>query len=475
MKYTISYEDLTAEQISNIAQELGVDEIEERDYELDFEDLNEEQLERLFNNGYITRCDDCGEYLEHGDEHEVYDSDDSLWKVVCDDCVDDYTEDDDTGRYYDPCNIITLNPNTSYERFVFSGGDSASDSYRCDCCGELFDIDNVRTDESDNCVCCDCYDYHDYCCCAECGEIIASANQYYDDDTESYYCASCYEERGSDVIRDYHHDNNQSELTFRRMPDDDASVTEYLGVELEVEHDGYLSNSSLSEIAKEVSEVVPWDLMIKHDGSLSYGYEMVSDPCTLRFHLEEFPWENICETNIRNGMRSDQADNCGLHVHVSRKSLGEDETEQDMTIAKLIILFERFELEIEKFSRRSSARWASFYKLKADKTNFSEVSKEMCDVLDNHKNCGSSGNRYVAINLTNKYTIEFRVFKGSLNIETLKATIEFVHEIVRFAKASSLIRIQNCKWIDIFYNTKYPELKSYLKRRDLYEHGIVRS
>jgi hypothetical protein len=51
------------------------------------------------------------------------------------------------------------------------------------------------------------------------------------------------------------------------------------------------------------------------------------------------------------------------------------------------------------------------------------------------KDC-RSGDRYEAVNITNRNTVEFRMFKGSLKYEGVIAAIEFCNAIVEFTKPS---------------------------------------
>ena len=45
----------------------------------------------------------------------------------------------------------------------------------------------------------------------------------------------------------------------------------------------------------------------KHDGSLDEGFEIVTHPMTLDFHLHRMPWERIVEEAKRLGYTSHQA------------------------------------------------------------------------------------------------------------------------------------------------------------------------
>ncbi|HCB96026.1 MAG TPA: zinc-binding protein, partial [Ruminococcus sp.] len=71
------------------------------------------------------------------------------------------------------------------------------------------------------------------------------------------------------------------------------------------------------------------------------------------------------------------------------------------------------------------------------------------------------------VNLENTNTIEFRIFKGTLNINTFLAAIQFVVTISSFAKKIKLADIPFTSWRDIFMPSTYPELNNYLKIKEL--------
>lgn len=84
--------------------------------------------------------------------------------------------------------------------------------------------------------------------------------------------------------------------------------------------------------------------------------------------------------------------------------------------------------------------------------------------------------RYVAVNLSNFSTIEFRMFRGTLKYETFIATIQLVDEICRTAVRLCDFEMENLLWSEfvqqINKETK-PELIAYLKSRLLYVNEIT--
>lgn len=83
----------------------------------------------------------------------------------------------------------------------------------------------------------------------------------------------------------------------------------------------------------------------------------------------------------------------------------------------------------------------------------------------------SYSGRYKAINLLNRATIEFRLFRGTLRYNTLIATLQLVHEICEVAFYMSDEEMSRLTWSDFVIRIggqNYPELVQYLKERRLY-------
>ena len=80
-----------------------------------------------------------------------------------------------------------------------------------------------------------------------------------------------------------------------------------------------------------------------------------------------------------------------------------------------------------------------------------------------------SRDRYRAINTTNTDTIEFRLFRGTLRLETFNATLQLVDTLVHLAQDYSVAHIiHRLNWSDIVdYNKNYAALRNYSKERKL--------
>ena len=83
--------------------------------------------------------------------------------------------------------------------------------------------------------------------------------------------------------------------------------------------------------------------------------------------------------------------------------------------------------------------------------------------------------RYVAVNLENTNTIEFRLFRGTLRYKTFLATLQLVDEICFYAIRLSDKEMEELSWSD-FVSRILPnkhELVEYLKYKRLFVNEAV--
>ena len=91
--------------------------------------------------------------------------------------------------------------------------------------------------------------------------------------------------------------------------------------------------------------------------------------------------------------------------------------------------------------------------------------------IDHAKN--SCAGRYTAVNLTNSETVELRLFRGTLKLNTLIATLQFVNHLCEVAISLSDQELQDMSWFDFLDMISEPELIQYLKERRLYVNEPV--
>lgn len=321
---------------------------------------------------------------------------------------------------------------------------------QCDHCGErIWRYDAITDEHTALCSC--CFDEH-YRRCEDCGRIL------HDDDIlwsgDYPYCSSCYD-RIETEIEDY---------SYKPEPIFYGDGNRYFGVELEIDGAGKYDESAAR--IKKQTNVRCEHIYCKSDGSLDEGFEIVTHPMTLDYHMSCMYWEDILQEAVHMGYRSHQTTTCGLHIHVNRDALGENYEEQEKVIERILFFVELHWNELFIFSRRSQHsmnRWAARYGME-------KTGKE---ILDKAKK-GNTG-RYAAVNLCNYSTIEFRLFRGTLKVNTLYATLQFVNRIIDTALTLSEDEIAAQSWSDFVAAVTEPELIRYLKERRIYINEEVKA
>ena len=302
--------------------------------------------------------------------------------------------------------------------------DNSTTYFWCEDCQEWYD-NTYRSFEtaSGNVVCEECR-YEHYVECHDCGSLVYQDNAYYCDDCDNYFCESCWDDHTHEenLLYDYHEFND---WVPHYLPEEinENKPEFYIGHELEID-DG-------SDMEGAVETINSIDGICMHDGSLSYrGIEFISHPLSYKYMLsKEEEYRKTFEHLVNLGYKSHDTNTCGLHFHVTKP-------QNDKVIDRIILFMETYKEEIITLSRRKPEelnRWSRFLSDKRTSIN-SKIIKSLDYIVKNKDYC----DRYMALNLTNNKTIEFRFFKGTLKYETFMADFEFINNLVHFASDLSL-------------------------------------
>ena len=218
--------------------------------------------------------------------------------------------------------------------------------------------------------------------------------------------------------------------------------TIYLGCELEFE-------TSDREVARvKVGKRLRGHAIMKSDGSIRNGFEVVTCPATIDIQLEVFKsFFTDPITELRN------ASNVGMHVHVSRKPLSV------LTVGKLT-----------RFMNHPDNK--AFIELLAGRANntYCRQDRGRAEHLSYPLLYPTGGDRYNVLNLNNQNTIEFRIFSTPLSYEDFASKLQFIQALVDYSKpcAVNLSAYAHAKFEEFIkwvkQNTKsYPELAIKLK------------
>lgn len=245
----------------------------------------------------------------------------------------------------------------------------------------------------------------------ECVVDCDDDNFYWDDDADQYVHNNYQSEPR--VLGGYHDSKRRQQIIHDPWSD---ARSRWLGVELECE----IRNDDVSreEKARQLNDIINGGeigkrVFFETDGSLNNGIEIISQPMSMPMHTELWTW--LKNSDAIRYMRSHNTSTCGLHVHVSRGPLTQDQ------IAKMVVFVN--DRNNEHLIRAVARRYAEGYCRIKEK-----------DLTNAHQ----SSDRYEAINITSDKTIEFRIFKGSLKYESVMAAIQFANTLTEFTAIPNL-------------------------------------
>lgn len=297
--------------------------------------------------------------------------------------------------------------------------------------------------------------------CTECGTAVHSDDSHWEEETESIFCDSCNNERRFCDSCDQHYwrqDRNyhiHAEDYLRDAHDNPYFVFHgegkyHLGFELETEFDEDESDALeparffTSRVAEEVA-------FLKSDGSLTNGFEIVSNPMTLDWARKEFPFGIVDSLRQNHGAMAWDSQNCGFHVHISRTAF-----DNDPHLFRFCKFFTHNVSFLTAFAGRHSTSYAAY----DSNGNFESSASHL-----KHKVKGRESSRYQAVNTTNEDTVEVRIFRGTLRKERILANMSLVQALVEFTRGMNTPEVAkgSLSWANFIVYTgthkeTYPEL-----------------
>lgn len=307
-----------------------------------------------------------------------------------------------------------------------------------------------------------------YLQCCECGDIMLRENAVRWQRDHRYVCPRCHDRLKNRALFSYHYSSTPGYgMDFLGI--ETRKVYPLMGVELEIDEGGENNTN-----AKKVRDAIGFNrVTCTTDGSLRNGFEIVSCPANLKHHLTTLKWEEGMKVAKELGYVSHDGGRCGLHVHIDRKFF-ENQLKDDIE-AKFFIILRNNLSWIRTFSRRYAWGYCQIngYEHAEDGSGDSlgAITYPPDKVwLKGKKQSG----RHMALNFYPENTIEIRIFRGTLNYNTFKATLQFVDMWANFAKATSLnniVRISLTHFVNAAQNKGYREFLGYLAERKIIEDG----
>lgn len=447
-------------------------------------------------------CADCGE--EESESLQLHECA-HCEEVFCSDCMieDKYckehgfkcscgTVDDlDNSYYCEHCGSLVCEDCYLGDRWCNECG------RQCHNCEAVIGVDDSYYCEScNNTVCEDCYAGNGYCnecgtyveccedtisnvdviCCERCGTAMCGDHASHCEDNDYYYCLSCHErsrerdECSCDV--DAHTPCRPAQprriLTLQNYAENPVILgygtapqvwdkyklpwenTLYMGLELEMNF-GCNQWQAVRDVAlKHLKDKHIW----VSDSSIGPGGELLVTPHTLKAHHEMINWAQCLKDFHDAGANAHDSNRCGLHIHVNEDAV----TRGDR--AKIMRFFQKNRTKMIGFSKRTKGS-LGYGKIPKEKVTAKDVK------LGFNSNNPIMYDRNTCLNLHGDFsTIEFRIFRGTLNYERFKATLEFVDAICHFVKVHGFNAIDSNKCWGHFINyirKRYNVLYNYIR------------
>lgn len=397
------------------------------------------KIEEEENKKELLHCDCCGcEIDEENDEYYTTADGDT----ICEDC---YYNEYFTCEYCGEIHHVD-DSYTAQDTGAMHCESCKDEFYYCEECGDYYErSENVHTLANGDYICNHCLENGDYYYCDNCGELH-HCDEMHEGEDGYMYCDDCYEEG---IIRDYH--DHKGCFDFYKTQKDFAEIPLYFGFELEVENnENNIYNNDMAEI---INNIMRGRVVFERDGSLNNGFEIISNPMTFNYIMENKTKIIEMLQELKNhGYTSHDSGTCGLHIHLSKNYFTENQVD------KLQFLIERFKKELIIFSRRTNEqieRWAKFI------TDYPGAENETINI-DFIKKYKNKSERYQVLNLSNDETIEFRLIRGTLKANTFLASIELLNNMARIVKRKSLKELEKITFADLIeYGKHNKELKTY--------------
>lgn len=242
------------------------------------------------------------------------------------------------------------------------------------------------------------------------------------------------------------------------MPGESEDTTLLLGAEIEVGgNNNVTSDNDKNSTVKKCIQIMNGSdsdeenlIYSTHDSTVQIEFDTM--PCSLEFHKNKMNYREMFEYLDKEGYKGHDCETAGLHIHANRSYLGKSRISQELVISKILYILEKFNNEICVIARRDN----DYSEFAGEKQNEDSI----VELYGKYKNKG----KRAALNLQHKDTIEFRMFKSTLKYATFILTLEFVKDIIDYAKSVDIEEIELAKWSDLM-NCFSTELREYYEFR----------
>jgi len=305
---------------------------------------------------------------------------------------------------------------------------------KCCYCDDMCDRNDI-IDFHENSYCLSCFEDM-FFVCNDCGDSFDRNDEVQVDGF--LYCDSCAPTRHP--LRDY---SAKPDLTHK-YGDEPYEIP--MGIEIELEMT--CGNRECGDIIEGIQSELGSSFVLCEDSSLSHGFEIKSPPMTLAIHRKTWVGDFLRHSGLRGHTAT-----AGIHIHVNRDSLTE------LQVAKMCVFVNSMENrnQIRTIAQRGAGTYTRFIDGKPYKFKYGK-----CEGWE----------RYQAINLNERKTIEFRIFNSSTRTERIIKNLEFVRSLCEYCEPAKF-SLRDLHW-QSYANwmagskKKYPVLHSFMELKSLF-------
>ena len=288
----------------------------------------------------------------------------------------------------------------------------------CKHCGAPVGLDSARTTEDGDIICSSCARNH-YTKCGTCSNYIPLSEF-------RHVCKVCDEVVYTKPINNY---SLKPIPRFKGKKFSSNSTGRYFGLEMEFNR---VTPDSAFIIFKDLYKD-KW-LYNKHDGSISSGVEIVTNPLD-KYNVKQL-LDKMSTGLERISKTRGYRDNAGIHIHVNRKSI------DPIDIYKLGYLLNYRSSSYEKRIIYYIAGRNNKSTTLADNYHYCKIGN-----VPTKRNMNSTRDRYQALNLGNRETIEFRIFSASADPTQIAMYVDFVNDMIEYCHSHGLKDINIASFI----------------------------
>lgn len=266
--------------------------------------------------------------------------------------------------------------------------------------------------------------------CEACGDWFTGDDAIILDGGETTWCRGCWGESGRTCPNCGPVSRRHCECVEATRPVHDYNYKprpKYLKVGAEVPQGFYGWEIEIERPKSDLLKDTPWHYY-KHDGSLSDGAELVTHPFSLNWWHKTGRGEMdaVLKAHHAGGARAYNTNTCGVHLHMSKTLL-----KDTGHMARILEFMYHNAALVLTVSRRKSEfldTWASCRLGQGPKNIGMKLSAAKV------AKGGMRGElrKYQAVNVLPEHTFEFRIFRGTLQIEALDMYFQFANAVLNF-------------------------------------------